>query len=193
LSKRRNLDDKTCLFCNELESVSHLFFECCVAQCVWGEISELSDKVLGADFESVARFWVADNKHKALNVCAAAVLWAIWKLRNECCFQGTRWEGVQVLLRKIGRMIRDWRLLNKPEVAARLEEWARDLEMRSGRPPRLVWRDENHVVTLLGSAVGSDGHDAVSSELVSLESLAVNVGMDDRVRLGGCAWAIAAD
>jgi hypothetical protein len=56
--------------------------------------------------------------------------------------------------------------------------------MRNGRPPRLVWRDENHVVTLLGSAVGSDGHDAVSSELVSLESLAVNVGMDDRVRPG---------
>jgi hypothetical protein len=94
-----------------------------------GGISEVSAKVLGADFESVARFWVADNKHKALNVCSAAVLWVIWKLRNECCFQGARWEGVQVLLRKIARMIRDWSILNKQEVVVRLEEWMRDMEI----------------------------------------------------------------
>jgi hypothetical protein len=40
--------------------------------------------------------------------------------------------------------------------------------------------DENHVVTLLGSVVGSDGHAAVSPELMLLESLEINVGMDDR-------------
>jgi hypothetical protein len=56
--------------------------------------------MLGVDFESVARFWVADKKHKVLNVCSEAVLWAIWKLRIECCFQGTRWEGVHVSLIK---------------------------------------------------------------------------------------------
>jgi hypothetical protein len=43
---------------------------------------------------------VADKKHKVLNVCSEAVLWAIWKLRIECCFQGTRWEGVHVSLIK---------------------------------------------------------------------------------------------
>jgi hypothetical protein len=32
LAKRRQVDDKTCLFCAELESVSHLFFNCCVAR-----------------------------------------------------------------------------------------------------------------------------------------------------------------
>jgi hypothetical protein len=26
LAKRRNLNDKTCVFCSELESVNHLFF-----------------------------------------------------------------------------------------------------------------------------------------------------------------------
>jgi hypothetical protein len=34
LSKRKNLDDKRCLFCNEPETVSHLFFDCWVVQCV---------------------------------------------------------------------------------------------------------------------------------------------------------------
>jgi hypothetical protein len=35
LAKRRQVDDKTCLFCNENESLSHVFFKCCVAQCMW--------------------------------------------------------------------------------------------------------------------------------------------------------------
>jgi hypothetical protein len=77
LEKRKKLDDNRCLFCNELESVVHLFFECCVAKLVWNEIAEISGKVIGADFESVARFWVADKKCKVLNVCSAADLWAI--------------------------------------------------------------------------------------------------------------------
>jgi hypothetical protein len=70
LEMRKKLDDNRCLFCNELESVSHLFFECCVAQFIWGVITEISGKVIGTDFQSVARFWVADKKIKVLNVCS---------------------------------------------------------------------------------------------------------------------------
>jgi hypothetical protein len=43
--------------------VSHLFFEYCVARLVWIEIAEISGKGIGADFESVARLWVADKKY----------------------------------------------------------------------------------------------------------------------------------
>jgi hypothetical protein len=34
LLKRKKLDDITCLFCAEPESVRHLFFKCCVAQSI---------------------------------------------------------------------------------------------------------------------------------------------------------------
>jgi hypothetical protein len=121
LGKRKELEDNRCLFCNELESVAHLFFECCVARVVWNEIAEISGKEIGTDFESVARWWVADKQYKVLNVCSAAAFWAIWKLRNEFCFQGAVWSGVQVLLRRIARMLWDWRLLNKLEVGTTLE------------------------------------------------------------------------
>jgi hypothetical protein len=66
LEKGKKLDDNRCLFCNELETVTHLFFECCVARLVWNEIAEISGKVIGADFESVARFWVADKKMQSV-------------------------------------------------------------------------------------------------------------------------------
>uniref|UniRef100_A0A8I7BK24 Reverse transcriptase zinc-binding domain-containing protein n=1 Tax=Hordeum vulgare subsp. vulgare TaxID=112509 RepID=A0A8I7BK24_HORVV len=35
LAKRKNVDDPSCLFCNELEYVQHLFFDCIVAKCIW--------------------------------------------------------------------------------------------------------------------------------------------------------------
>jgi hypothetical protein len=77
LGKRKELEDNRCLFCNELESVAHLLIECCVARVVWSEIAEISGKEIGTDFESVARWLVADKKYKVLNVCSAAALWAI--------------------------------------------------------------------------------------------------------------------
>jgi len=41
LSKRRKLDDVSCLFCCELESVLHLFFECAVATQLWCVLSDI--------------------------------------------------------------------------------------------------------------------------------------------------------
>jgi hypothetical protein len=38
LVKRRKLDDGSCLFCNEDESVHPLFFGCCVAKVLWSEL-----------------------------------------------------------------------------------------------------------------------------------------------------------
>jgi hypothetical protein len=41
---------------------------------------------VGRDFESSAKLWIRDKKFKAVNLCNAAVLWCIWKTRNDICF-----------------------------------------------------------------------------------------------------------
>jgi hypothetical protein len=41
LAKRREVSDPSCLFCNESESIMHLFFECCVAKNIWRIISDV--------------------------------------------------------------------------------------------------------------------------------------------------------
>jgi hypothetical protein len=61
LVKRKKIDDLTCLFCSKLESAKHLFFECCVAQNIWGTISEILDFRVGIDFESMAKLWFNDK------------------------------------------------------------------------------------------------------------------------------------
>jgi hypothetical protein len=55
LAKRRHVDDTSCLFCNEKESMSHLFFKYCVAKLFWSWIVEITGTPIGADFESVAK------------------------------------------------------------------------------------------------------------------------------------------
>jgi hypothetical protein len=60
LAQRRKVDDASCLFCTQTESIGHLFFGCCVAKAMWKEISEIFSKNIGADFESVASWWLCD-------------------------------------------------------------------------------------------------------------------------------------
>jgi hypothetical protein len=44
----------------------------------------------GVDFESVARWWISENKNSVLNMFSTAVLWVLWTVHNEMCFQGLR-------------------------------------------------------------------------------------------------------
>jgi uncharacterized protein YggL (DUF469 family) len=71
------VDDKTCLFCEELETVNHLLFEYCVAMLTWMNISEITGVAAGQDFESVARLWLHNKNLKCVNVCNAVVIWSI--------------------------------------------------------------------------------------------------------------------
>ena len=114
LAKRRHVEDITCLFCNEAETVHHLFFGCCVASVMWRHLSEIFGINLGADYEFVARWWLSNNRNAIMNMTffgtimnmtCAALMWSIWKLRNDICFQGKAWRSEKVLLHKLlGRL-----------------------------------------------------------------------------------------
>lgn len=95
--------DRSCLFCCEEESVKHLFFDCCVAKLTWELILEVVGTSVGADFESIGRWWISNNKNAVLNCTCAATLWSLWKLRNHLCFQ---WQGGGQVLCSIARMPR---------------------------------------------------------------------------------------
>jgi hypothetical protein len=101
LSKHRKVDDKSCLFCNEHEIVHHLFFDCVVAKVIWGCISDVFDKDIGTAFQSVARWWISENKNSVLNIFSSAVLWTLWSTRNDLSFQDKSWPGVKEILRRL--------------------------------------------------------------------------------------------
>ena len=149
LGEKRELQDQTCLFCCEIESVNHLFFDCCVAKAIWSEISILMDKEVGQDFESVARWWISNNKNEILNCVCAATLWVLWKLRNGLCFQGKCWRGVEPILGSVARMLERWEVLLKDDNTV-MEDYIGKLEVlgQEYRGLWALWRDLSLGVSL---------------------------------------------
>jgi hypothetical protein len=117
LAKRRSVDDLTCLFCTELETTHHLFFDCCVARVMWETISEVMGVAIQPDFESMAKWWLKDKKCQCINICTSAVLWSLWKTRNALCFQGGCWLVMPGILQRCARYLRSWGVLIKEEEA----------------------------------------------------------------------------
>jgi hypothetical protein len=92
LAKRRVMDDRSCVFCSESETVLHLLYECCVARTLWGIVFEIVGLPVVSDFESMAKWWTRSKKYNSVNVFCIAVIWALWNLRNKLCFPGQCWE-----------------------------------------------------------------------------------------------------
>jgi hypothetical protein len=53
LSKRREVEDASCLFCCEKESVFHLFFNCAVATQLWNILSDIFQIQLVCSFDLI--------------------------------------------------------------------------------------------------------------------------------------------
>jgi hypothetical protein len=111
VAKRREVSHKTCLFCNEPESVNHLFFECCVAKRIWPVISEVLNLRSIWNFEYMATFWLANKKHLLTNIISSAIIWSLWNFHNKLCFQGLVWAGEKAVLLESAKILRRWRPL----------------------------------------------------------------------------------
>jgi hypothetical protein len=87
LTKRREVNDGSCLYCRESESVDHLFLKCFVACFIWEVVADIMGVEVIRDFESLAKWWIKGEKYNDVNVVHAAILWILWKKRNNICFQ----------------------------------------------------------------------------------------------------------
>jgi hypothetical protein len=75
LVKRQSVDDLTCVFCNELESCQHLFFDCVVASELWKEVcSVLEIGLVISNMHVVSSLWEDKKKNNSVNMIFAAVL-----------------------------------------------------------------------------------------------------------------------
>jgi hypothetical protein len=135
LAKRKDVDDMSCLFCSENETVRHLLHECCVVRNLWEIVAEIAGLPLVTDFESMAKWWIWSKKYN-VNVFYAAVVWSLWNLRNKLCFQGQCWEGMRRVMASCAKLLRNWSLVNNSDDAAQLGVWACALEARSARRER---------------------------------------------------------
>jgi hypothetical protein len=105
---------------------------------MWQEVSEISGLPSIVDFESLGKYWLRGKNYKAFNVLTTAVIWSIWKTRNNLCFQGAVWARMEVLFYTCAKLIRKWMLLCKQEDAMKLETWRRCWKEEA--QDHLAWR-----------------------------------------------------
>ena len=70
----------------------HLFFGCAVAKQVRVEVCEAIALNIGVDFLSIGNMWLCNKMFLVCNMVTSAVLWSIWKLRNNICIQNAVWD-----------------------------------------------------------------------------------------------------
>lgn len=66
VAKRKQLDDLTCLFCKEVESMQHIFFDCINASSIWFVIAEFFDRNRIQCFNDVSSLWNLNKKSLCL-------------------------------------------------------------------------------------------------------------------------------
>jgi hypothetical protein len=139
--------------------------------------------VFGVDFESVASLWLCAKKYKTLNICTTAVMWSLWKLRNDMCFQVNQWLGIQGTFFRCAKLLRRWCLIQSEEVANQLGILVTEWEKRGTRPPELTW---GQLIVPPSESSCSGSQDAASRELGLADFSVIDFSLHDVDTEPGC-------
>lgn len=119
LSKRRWDVSKRCCFCDQEETIQHLFLKCALARLLWRTI-HVSFNIFPSS--SISNLFanclngVKPNTAACIRVGVCVLLWAIWNSRNAIVFNQTNITNfLQVIFRAFG-WIRTLSLLSRADV-----------------------------------------------------------------------------
>lgn len=82
--------DIKCQFCDNIETVQHLFFECPLAKFLWNIVSCSLNLKPVSNIQDLFGVWLLSygkGMKTLMVVGVAAIFWAIWKVRNTACFE----------------------------------------------------------------------------------------------------------
>ena len=142
LTKRNWTGPTRCSFCDQGETINHLFFDCPLARILWTTVHVAFNIHPPSSVNMLFGTWLNRvepglAKHIRLGVCA--LVWALWNCRNDLVFnRTTNIHFLQVIFRATA-LIRSWSLLTPTEARERLvtgairwETVARDIFNRFG-------------------------------------------------------------
>uniref|UniRef100_A0A0A9B169 Reverse transcriptase zinc-binding domain-containing protein n=1 Tax=Arundo donax TaxID=35708 RepID=A0A0A9B169_ARUDO len=126
-----------CMFCEEIETIPHLFFDCIVAKSCWEMTSDFLGSKIGQDYESIACKWLSSKKFGATNTISAIVLWSIWLIRNNFIFRKQSWKDIRYVWWTILKISRNWKPLYKESISTKMEQWQTYVEQQARAPLRI--------------------------------------------------------
>ena len=64
LAKRRHVDNMSCVFCSEPETIQHIFFDCIIAKNVWNLVADIFKIDVPNSFDLLTSFGREENTSK---------------------------------------------------------------------------------------------------------------------------------
>ena len=131
LAKRNWKGDKKCCFCNNDESIQHLFFECQVAKFVWNVVFVTFGIVPPSSITNMLGTWLRGfnlRSRKLLLIGATAMGWAIWLSRNEVVFKQNKPNSYLQVLFRVTYWARFWSQLSEAEAMQLIKSNCQRLE-----------------------------------------------------------------
>ena len=149
LVKRKWEGSKRCCFCDQDETIEHLFIKCSLAKLLWRTIHVTFNITPPLTISHLFDNWLAGVEPKSaahIRVGACALFWSLWNCRNDVAFnRQTITNFLQVIFRA-STWIRTWSLLSRADHRAHMDigcsRWemvARDTYNRFG------WRSNNRI------------------------------------------------
>ncbi|WVZ71541.1 hypothetical protein U9M48_020116 [Paspalum notatum var. saurae] len=119
LAKRKWQANKSCVFCHNVETIDHLFFECRFARIVWSVFHYASNPAKPINAFHLFGSWIQDLpsnwEHIAL-LGATALCWSLWLGKNDLVFEkkdcSSPW---QVIFAKV-HWVRSWAILQRTDL-----------------------------------------------------------------------------
>jgi hypothetical protein len=141
LAKRNWHGCKKCVFCQEDETIKHLFFHCRFAKAIWSIIQIGSSLHPPPSIANIFGNWLNGVEVRFKNlirVGAIAIIWSLWLCRNDKVFNDKNSSLMQVIHRSTATL-RLWSSLQRVEdrdlfmeVSTRLENTAKDFIIQHG-------------------------------------------------------------
>jgi hypothetical protein len=103
--------DKSCVFCQEEETVNHLFLHCQFVRCLWNWIANYNGFTFGC--ATIAELWDIDGyipmkDPNVVEMIRGAVLWCVWLERNRLIFRGATAKSLQNIGAQIISLVKFW-------------------------------------------------------------------------------------
>uniref|UniRef100_A0A8I6XUJ7 Reverse transcriptase zinc-binding domain-containing protein n=1 Tax=Hordeum vulgare subsp. vulgare TaxID=112509 RepID=A0A8I6XUJ7_HORVV len=124
LIKRRWRGRSNCCYCEQNETIRHLFLQCPLAKLLWRTIQIAFNIVPPTCISSIFTTWLngVDVKiSKLIGIGICALFWAIWNTRNDITFNGKNFNNFLQVIFRATSWIRTWSLLSHVDSRGRMD------------------------------------------------------------------------
>ena len=114
LLKQRWIGSARCCFCDQGETIQHLFIFCPLAKLLWQTIHIAFNIIPPVSIESLFGTWLAGVDHitaSRIRIGICALMWAIWNFKNDMIFNRQHILTFLQVIFSATAQIRMWSLL----------------------------------------------------------------------------------